>query len=413
MIKSLLIDLRPLRTSPTFARLLVSTFAGGVGAALTQFALLLQVWQLTQSPVATGMLALFRAAPMFLLTPLGGTIADRCDRRTVMLVTTIANSAIVGMLVVQAFADWRQVWLLYVIAAAQGTAGAIGQPAREAVLPLLVTRDLLGAGRALTTLSWQLTALIGPALAGLITTTWGLRACYLINLGCAAIALIGILGLPSLHVTAPRQPHLKAMADGLRLVLSRRPLRAAFGLDLALTVLAFPIALLPALNQHLGGDAQSLGLLMSCLGLGGIGAGLVSGMITRSDRPGATMAATAFIWCGAVIILGLAPNLIIAAIAMIIWGAADIWFGIPRSTLVQLVAPDEHRGRVAAANQLVAQGGPAIGDARGGLLAAAIGVGPALIIGGICAAGVSVVLTTLLPEARRYRVSDPAADQRP
>ncbi len=406
MIRSILIDTGPLRTSRPFARLYAGSLAGGLGSALTQFAVLFQVWQLTGSPVATGLLALAGAIPVFGLTPLGGTLADRHDRTMIMRIVAAVNIVLVGVLIIQAFADWRQVWLLYAVVAAQGATGALGRPARDAILPLLVGRQQLAAARALTTLGWQLTALAGPALAGMITAGWGLRLCYAIDGVLTVIGLAGLIGLPRLQaMSIIAESQLRSMIGGVRLILAERPLLAAFGLDLALTLLAFPIALLPALNQGLGGDARSLGLLLSCLGVGGVLAGLCSGVITRADRPGATMTVAAMVWCAAVILLGLAPNLIIAAIAMISWGAADIWFGIPRGTLVQLVAPDDHRGRVAAANLLVGQGGPAIGDVRGGLLATVTGAGPALIIGGVCAAVAALALSWRLPEARRYRVS--------
>ncbi|MCX5065977.1 MFS transporter [Micromonospora lupini] len=406
MIRKLVVDLRPLRSSPAFARLYAGSLASGVGSAMTTFAVLFQIWQITHSPAATGLLALLRAIPLFVLTPLGGTLADRRDRRTIMFASSLANAFLVALLAVQALAGWRQVWLLYVVVVMQASVTSLGQPARQAILPLLVPRDQVAAARALNTLSWQLTALAGPVLAGVVVATWGLRSCYAIDVVSYVFGLIGIAGLPTLIANAPPEPHLSAMLSSLKLVGRHRPLLSAFGIDMALTVLAFPIGLMPALNQSLGGDARTLGILMSCLGVGGVAAALASGGITRANRPGASMTVTAVLWCVAVVGLGLSPGLLAAYVCMIAWGAADILFGIPRGTLVQLASPDEHRGRIAAANGIVGNGGPAIGDARAGLLASAVGAGPALVFGGLCALAATLIVSWKLPEARSYEITN-------
>jgi predicted MFS family arabinose efflux permease len=105
-----------------------------------------------------------------------------------------------------------------------------------------------------------------------------------------------------------------------------------------------------------------------------------------------------------VIALGLAPTLSLAMFVMVLWGAADVLVGIARGTLVQLATPDAYRGRLSAANQIVGQGGPALGDLRGGLLATAIGAGPALALGGVCAALVTRVVAKRLPDARAFAI---------
>jgi MFS family permease len=402
--RGIVVDLSPLRTSPAFRGLYLGSLASSLGTSLTRFAVLFQVWQLTHDPAATGLLGLLAALPLLLLAPLGGSLADRYDRRTLLLAAAAANAVVVAALAAQAVAEADSVLLVCGLVVAQGCVGALGSPAREAILPALVGPRQVAAARALTTLSWQLTALAGPAVAGLVTGQWGVRACYLLDVLSYLLGFLGILGLPRLLVHAPPQPHLRAMVESLLLAVRSRPLLAAFSLDAGLTVLAFPIGLLPALNAHLAGTPQTLGYLMSSLAVGGVVVALCSGVVTRSARPGAAMYVVAFVWCAAVIALGLAATLPVAMAAMVLWGAADILVGIPRGTLVQLSAPDEHRGRLAAANQIVGQGGPALGDLRGGLLATAVGAGPALVVGGACAAVVTAVVARALPEARTFTV---------
>lgn len=404
MIRRVVLDLTPLRASPTFRRLYLGSLASSLGSAMTRFAVLFQVWEITRNPAATGLLGLLGAVPLLLLAPLGGTLADRRDRRRLMLLAAAGNAVVVAGLATQAVLSVSSAALLYLLVAAQGCLSALGSPAREAVLPTLVETRQVAAARALNTFSWQLTLLAGPALAGVLAARWGVRACYGVDLFSYLFGFLGIAGLPRIRLHTTPQPHLRAMVDSLALAVRHRPLLAAFSLDAALTVLAFPIGLLPALNTQLGGTAQSLGVLMSCLAIGGVGSTLVSGAITNAARPGAAMYVVAVVWCAAVIALGVAPTLPLASAAMVLWGAADILVGIPRGTLVQLASPDDFRGRLSAANQIVGQGGPAVGDLRGGLLGTAVGAGPALAIGGLCAAAVVAVLARWLPEARTFVV---------
>jgi MFS family permease len=406
VIRRALIDLSPLRTNRAFARLYAGSAASGLGSAMTQFAILFQAWDLTRNPAATGMVAMLGALPAVVLMPVGGSLADRHDRRILLLLTTSGNTVVVLVLAAQAFAGSGSLALVYAMVVAQGCLTAVGAPAREAVLPTLVGAGQVGAARALGTLSWQATALAGPALAGLVTVAWGVQLCYVLDAVSFLLAFLGMAGLPRLVVRGPATPHLRGLVDGLRLIAANRPVRAAFALDAGLTVLAFPVALMPALNAHLGGTPRTLGYLMSCLALGGVGATLVSGSVTRARRPGAAMSAMAFIWCCAVVALGSAPTIPLAMMAMTAWGAADILLSVPRGTLVQLATPDPFLGRLAAANQIVGRGGPALGDARGGLLGAAIGVGPALVLGGISAALVTAVVARRLPEARTFTVDE-------
>lgn len=405
MIRAAVIDLTPLRVSPPFRRLYLGSMTSALGSKLTRFAVLFQVWEITRSPAATGVLGLLGAIPLFLLAPFGGTLADRTDRRTIMLLTTAGNAVVVAGLAAQALPTQGSIPLLYLLITAQGCLSALGSPAREAILPALVGPQQVAAARALNTFSWQFTLLAGPALAGLIAGHWGVRACYLFDLVSYLFGFLGLAGLPSIRLNAAPQPHLRAIVDSVRLVVRHRPLLAAFSLDAALTALAFPVGLLPSLNAHLGGTAPTLGYLMSCLAIGGVGSTLISGTITSSARPGAVMYVVAFVWCAAVIALGLAPTIFIAMAAMVLWGATDILLGIPRGTLVQLATPEAHRGRLSAANQIVGQGGPALGDLRGGLIATATGAGPALALGGVCAALVTAIVSKKLPEARDFKVS--------
>lgn len=408
MIRTAVIDLTPLRTSATFRRLYLGLMASSLGSNLTRFAVLFQVWEITRNPAATGILGLLGAIPLLLLAPFGGTLADRSDRRTIMLATAAGNAVIVAALAAQALVTQGSTPLLYLLVTAQGCLTALGSPAREAILPTLVGPQQVAAARALNTFSWQFTLLAGPALAGLIAGHWGVRTCYLLDLVSYLFGFLGIAGLPRIRLNATPQPHLRAMVDSLGLAVRHRPLLAAFSIDASLTTLAFPVGLLPALNTHLGGTAPTLGYLMSCLAVGGVGSTLMSGTITNAARPGAAMYVMAFVWCAAVIALGLAPTIPIAMTAMVLWGAADILLGIPRGTLVQLATPDAYRGRLSAANQIVGQGGPALGDLRGGLLATTIGAGPALAVGGVCAALVTAVVAKKLPEARTFKIREPA-----
>jgi predicted MFS family arabinose efflux permease len=393
----LLLDVRPLRSSPAFRRVWVGSALSTVGGQLAVVAVLHQTWELTASPVAVGAIGLAQAVPMIVFGVVGGTLADAVDRRRLVLFTALGQMLVAGLLVAQALAGLGSLAVLLGLVALQSAGSALGAPARRTFAARLLPADQVGAGLALANLSFQGAMLVGPAVAGVIAAGWGVGACYAVDALTFLAALYGVVRLPPLPPDGEvARPGLRAVVAGWRFIGSRPVLTGAFLSDLLATVLAMPIALFPVVNaDRFGGGPQTLGLFLSAIAVGGITAGLASGAVTRARRPGMVMLGAAGVWGLALAAFGIAPSLWLVLGCLAVAGAADTVSVISRGALVQLATPDDYRGRVSAVEDVVGMAGPYLGNFRAGLVAGVTSAGFAAVSGGLlCVLGIVAVATT-------------------
>jgi MFS family permease len=389
-----LLDVGPLRQNPAFRRLWVGRTLSTLGTQFTLVAVLYQVWQLTRSAVAVGAVGLALAVPGVVFALVGGSLADRVDRRRLVLLTTLGQLVVAGLLAFQALAELRSLPLLLALVSAQAACGALGGPASRTFAARLLPSEQVAAGLALTHVGFQAAMLVGPALAGLVIATWGVGVCYGLDTLTFLAALYGVRGLPAMRpLGATARPGLRGTWEGWRFVATNRSVGGAFLTDVFATVLAMPVALFPIINaERFGGSAQTLGLLLSALAVGGVAAGAASGRLTRSARPGVVMLVMAGTWGVGLVGFGLAQELWLALCCLAVAGAADTLSVISRGTIVQLATPDSYRGRVSAVELVVGMSGPDLGNFRGGLLAGATTATFAAVAGGVlCVVGVGLV----------------------
>jgi MFS family permease len=392
-----LVDIQPLRESAAFRRLWLGNTLSGLGGQLTLVAVLFQTWTLTESTVAVGAIGLAQAVPMVVFGLIGGTLADSVDRRRLVLATTIGQLVVTALLAAQALADAGSLPLLLALVGLQGICAGLGGPARRTFPVRLLPEQLVSAGLALNHLSFQVSMLIGPALAGLVIGISSVGACYVLDGVTFVGALYAVLRLPSMRpVGDTDRPGLRAIWSGWQLLARRPVLRGTLLVDLLATVLAMPVALFPAINEErFGGDPETLGLFLSAIALGGIVAGAGSGRATRSPRPGVIMLAAATVWGIGIAGFGLSQQLWLALGCLAVAGAADVLSVISRGTIVQLATPDSYRGRISAVEHIIGVSGPDVGNFRGGLVAGATSASFALVSGGaLCVAGVVAVAAT-------------------
>jgi MFS family permease len=372
---------------------------------MTNFAVPLQIYRITGSPFAVGALGLAVAVPMVVVGLLGGSLADAVDRRTLVLVTSSLLAGLSVLLAVQAYAGLRQVWLLYLIVAAQSVVGSLDNPARRTFLPRLLAPDRLAAGVALSGLTFQISLFAGPALAGLVTGAFGLRACYLIDVLTFAGALYGVARLPPMPPLGEiARPGLAAVAAGLRYVARDRVLTGVFLGDLVAMVLGMPFALLPAINHDLfGGDPGTLGLLAAAPGAGGIVASALSGPVGHIARQGRALLVSVTVWGVAVTGFGLSRTLWLSLAALVLAGAADVTSVVFRTTVVQTTTVDAMRGRVSGVDYVVGAGGPQLGNLRAGALGSLTSPATSALVGGLAVIVGAGALAVALPSLRQYR----------
>ncbi|WP_157516361.1 MFS transporter, partial [Oerskovia enterophila] len=186
------VDLRPLRTSAAYRDLWAGSAVGGLGFQVATVAVLLQVWELTHSPVWTGAIGLATAVPLLALGLVGGHLADVHDRRTIMRLASAGQVLSAVGLAAQALAGNRSVWVLLGLVSLGAACNALGSPARRTVPPRLLPTDQVAAGLALQNLAFQVAMLVGPALAGLVVARWDLAAAYGVQVAAAVVALLGL-----------------------------------------------------------------------------------------------------------------------------------------------------------------------------------------------------------------------------
>ncbi|MFE6686901.1 MFS transporter [Streptomyces sp. NPDC057743] len=395
-----LIDVTPLRTSRAFRRLWAGQTLSGFGGQMTVAAVMFQVWQMTHSTVWSGAVALAQAVPLIALGLFAGAVVDRVDRRTCYVAMTAGQAVCSVALAVQGFVGGMPVVGVVLLVAAQSCFVAGGGPAAKTFVPTLLPGEQLAAGLALRRISFQGAMLVGPALAGLILGGPGVGACYALDALSFAGALYGALRLPPIaagggreEAAASARAGLRDVADGLAFLVRTPAVRGALLTDLATTVLSMPISLFPLVNAERFGDSpRTLGLFLSAVSIGGIAASLFSGTFTRLPRPGLVMLGGSAGWGLALALFGLAPNRWLALACLVLAGAADTVSVVSRSAIVQSHTPNALLGRVGAAEQIVGQAGPDLGNMRGGLVANATSGTVALVSGGVlCLAAVATV----------------------
>jgi MFS family permease len=403
----LLTDISPLREYPQFRRLFTGSLLSAIGSALTSFAVPLQVYDMTRSPFAVGAIGLAGLVPVLVLGLLGGSVLDAVDRRVLVLACTSALAVTSAVLAAQAFAGLSALWLLYVLVAVQSAISAVNIPARRTFVPSLLPAGSLAAGMALNRVSFQVTIIVGPALAGLITAAAGghLQACYVVDVASFGCALYGVAGLPAMPPQPDAaRPGLAAVAAGLRFIRHSQVLAGAFLADLSATVFGLPVALFPAINaERFGGRPVTLGLFTAAIGVGGLVSSALTGPVRHVIRPGLVMLGTVTIWGAAFAGFAVARSLWLTLAMLAVAGAADTFTVVFRSTIVQAVTTDDLRGRLTAAEYVVGMGGESLGRLESGALGSLTSPVVSALAGGLATVVLAVVIGLALPGFSRYR----------
>ncbi|MEV4091293.1 MFS transporter [Streptosporangium saharense] len=401
-----LVDIRPLRGSRPFRDLWIGSSLASIGQQIAIVAVLLQVWDLTRSPLWTGAIGLATGVPMLVLGLVGGSLADAVDRRSLVRVTTVGQALTAAGLVAQAVTGNRSVVLLLVLVAVQSGCAALGAPARRTFPVRLLPADQVAAGIALQNIAFQASMLAGPALAGVVLARWHYPAAYAIQFLAGLASLVAVVRLPPMPAShADDKPWRGPVRGGWRISLQRPTLWGSFAVDLAATVLAMPVALFPLINElRFAGDPRTLGLFLSAIALGGLGAGLFSGTVTRLRRSGLVQLVAATVWGLALAGFGMAGPIWLALLCLTVAGAADTVSVVTRGALVQLETPDHYRGRVSSVEHVIGIAGPELGNFRGGVLASVVPAPVALLVGGLTASVAVVAIGLANRPLRDYRV---------
>lgn len=408
------LDLRPLRAHRDFRLLYFGQLVTSFGNNLTTVAVLYQIFALTHSPLAVGILGLVQFVPLLLLAVVGGTLADAIDRRRMVQITELALAGLSAALVVNALLPEPQLWALYVVGALAAGLAGLQRPALIAFIPRLVDAEELVGAIALTKLRQSLGQIVGPAVAGLVIASMGLPGAYGLDVATFVVSLIA---LRSMRAAPPplRTPRvsLRSVLDGLRYVRSRPILWGMYLVDFVATFFAWPTAVFPALaalytrGQAALPAATALGLLYASPAVGALVASATSGWTRRVHRQGRGVLLAVLAWGLAITYLGLAPSLWLALLCLVLMGGANLISSVFRGALSAQATPDALRGRLAGIELICFTSGPILGDAEAGAVATLFTPGVAVLSGGLlCLLGVSL-LALLLPSLRAYDARSP------
>jgi MFS family permease len=433
----LLTDVTPLRAHPAFRRLWLGTMLSRTGSAMTTFAVSLQVYDLTRSSAAVGGIGAATLVPLLLVTVPAGTLADRLDRRRLVLAATAGQAVVPAVLFALAAFGGASVWPLYALVAAGSALSAVSAPAWQTFIPRLVPRAQLAAAMSLNRIIFQVVLIAGPSLAGLAVAWAGLRGCYLADVASFAGAWWSVGRLPAMPpetATAaadgaigdsatgdsaagdstaansaagdggrPRSA-LALTLEGLAFIRRTPALCGAFLADVNATFFALPVALFPAINaQRFGGDPRTLGLFTAAIGVGGLVSAVFAGPLRHASRPGLVMLACVAVWGGGFALFAVAPSLWLTLLALAVAGLADTFTVVVRGIIVQEETPDQLRGRVNAADFLVGAGGSQLGSLESGLVGSLTTPVISALSGGLLTVIGALVIGATLPGFRRYR----------
>ncbi|GAA3632456.1 MFS transporter [Microlunatus ginsengisoli] len=424
---ALLLDLTPLRVSPSFRRLWWGLGISNIGTQLTAVAVGLQVYAITRSTLAVGVLGIFALVPLVLLGLYGGALVDAYDRRRIALLASGALFVISVALVVQAWLHVNSVGLLYALVALQSAGFAVNNPARTAIIPRLIEPRLLPAANVLQTTGWSVSLTLGPLLGAALVAAADFAAAYAVDVVLFTAALWALWRLPALPPIpsgdgTERKRGFASVLEGLRYLATRPNVRMTFVVDLIAMIFAMPRVLFPAVGVvFIGGGATTTGWLSAAFAAGSFVAGVFSGGLVRIHHQARVivgaitffgLAVTGFglvlLWVGATSPSQVALGALIAAAAfLMVAGGSDAVSAVFRQTILQTATPDDMRGRLQGVFIVVVAGGPRLGDLVLGTEADWWGEATAAIVGGLSCVALLWLACLLVPRFLRYDARNP------
>jgi ENTS family enterobactin (siderophore) exporter len=401
-IGQIAIDVAPLRESRDFRRLFAGRFVSMAGNAVATTAADWQVYGLTHNSLAVGLLTLASSAGMLIGLLAGGMLADRHDRRTLLMAVRLPQAALSALLMVNSLLSHPALWPLYVITFGIGLLAGLSSPASTAATPALVGEDKMPAAAALNATASQLGNLGGPAIAGLLIAGPGLASCYAIDTVCFAVFGLAMIGLRPMPPTIKAQrPGLKSLAEGFRYVRHNRVVRAMLLVDTNAMIFGMPSALFPAMaSTHFHGGSTTFGLLVAAPGLGALVGAATSGWTGHLRRPGLVVIVAGIIWGGSIAAFGLVDSLPIALFFLALAGMGDLISEVLRNTLLQIYTPDQLRGRVSSLYLAQVTTAPALGNVEAGGVARLVSPVFSVVSGGLACVAGAVLLGALIPSLR-------------
>jgi MFS family permease len=348
-----------------------------------------------------GLLGGATAIPTILVSLFGGVLADRMDRRRLIMAVSIASTALLLLLAILDATDAIQIWHVVVIASAQGLVMGFDGPVRSSYFPLLIERKHMSSAVVLGTVMWQFSRLVTPIIGGILIAYGGTQSVFFVGVvGWTSMLLVMI----SLRVSSPAVQKSRNMVgdivEGVRFILSRRDFVLLIGLTYSTHFFGMQyLQLMPFFVKRFGRDAEDYGIMLSALGLGALAGTFTVGKVRANPRVGYFMLGGTVTFSAAVISFAFAPSFYVAIGLLFIGGLANTIFFVVAMTTLQLRVPEGMRGRVMGIYTITFSFIP-LGGVMGGYVASVYDERVAVAIGAAILATIFIIVGITQPTIR-------------
>jgi MFS family permease len=382
-----------------------------ISAAGTQIqvvAVAWQVYQLTHSAVALGLIGLVQAIPRLIFSLVGGVVADAYDRRLLLIIVNTILASLSAILAVTTRMGTINVGIIYAIVLLAAIASSFEFPTRQAIIPTLVPRAQMADALSISTVLMQLTFVVGSAAGGFVIAWVGLASTYWIDVFSYFVVLgsLFLMFVPRVPAEKRAQAGFSALVDGMRFLRAHPIILAVLSLDFFATFFGSPRALLPLYSVailHTG--ATGLGILQAATSIGAVALAPFTGRIGRIHQQGLGVAVSIIVWGLCIIAFGLSSGpLLLSALFLAGAGAADMVSMVLRGLIVQMTTPDEFRGRISAVNAMFVIGGPMLGQFESGVVAGLTTPVFSVVSGGVACIVATLAVVALAPGLLRVQV---------
>src|SRR5262245_8554137 len=379
-----------------FGLLWASLLFSAVGSQISSVAIAWQVYEITNSPFQLGLTGLFRALPTILLSIPGGVLADRMDRRWLLIITQSLAALLALALALLTYLGAVQVWHIYLVTFLAGAVGIFDAPARTALIPTLVRPEQLATAYALNITWRQIASLSGPFIGGVVIATVGISASYFID-ALSFLSVIVCLGFMHARPATPsrekKESPLESVRGGLAFVRDNSAILGLMAMDTCVQFFGAYRSMMPVFARDiLSVGPTGLGALLGVPAFGAMAGSAIVMAIGNPKRKGRLIISVTLIYTAGLVCFALSRSLILSLAIVFLLGLVDAIGETLRDALVQLMTPDHLRGRVKSFDQVFMSAGTYLGHAQIGTAAAFLGVSGALVMGGcLGTAGVLLV----------------------
>lgn len=395
---------------PAFVWYWISRVLTAMGFQIVSVAIGWRIYDITGSAYALGFVGLVQFLPMLALTLVSGQVADRYDRRIIVIICQLVDAIALGFLVADVYAGWTGVWGIYAAVALLGAAQAFAAPTASAMLPSVVPTALLPRAMAVSSSAWQTAMIVGPSAGGVLYAV-GAPVPFIVACASFLFAAFASVMIRMERRVPVRDPvTLKSVFGGLTFIWGRPVVLGTISLDLFAVLLGGVVALLPIFAKDiLQTGPWGLGLLRAAPAVGAL---LMAAVLTKYNIErgiGMKMFWSVIVFGLATVVFALSWNLWLSLVALFVLGAADNISVVIRTSLVLLQTPDEMRGRVNAVNFLAIGTSNQLGEFWAGMMGGLLGVVTAGTLGGSLTVVVALLWMKLFPDLRkadRFEVED-------